>query len=244
MRVCSANYRFQCRRQTRCIGGRNRGNYSVMMPVSTADANTTAANFQLSFFRTDKRQSDRPIRDNEERQRKLSGACFHCNKNKKGQKALNCRTRKRELPQNDPPSTESNDTRTQRTQAKPRQDEPSCNPKLVCQICGNTGHSAATCTHRNTKMSAYRGIPYQSQKPDENRGFRKNFKKAHKRQFQVRQFDEAQSNTSQSWDEIFSTNNLISCVSWSLRKMHILLDLSTSVLLARILPENAILQNS
>ena len=41
---------------------------------------------------------------------------------------------------------------------------------------------------------------YQNQNPDENRGFRKDFKQAHKRQFFVHLMEEDHSDTSKSGD--------------------------------------------
>ena len=65
----------------------------------------------------DKRQNDRPIRDDAGQQNKFSGTYFHCNK--EGHKAIECRTRKRELAKNDISHNESSDPRPQPTQNKP-----------------------------------------------------------------------------------------------------------------------------
>ena len=127
----------------------------------------------------DKRQTERLTRKNSNQQRKFSATCFHCIK--KGHKAFDCRTRKREHAQKDVPHTKSSEQRPQRVQNKPAQEKWNFNLKLVCQICGYTGHSALTCRHRNTNTNANKSIPYQRQNPNDNRGFRKDFKQANKR---------------------------------------------------------------
>ena len=50
-------------------------------------------------------------------------------------------------------------------------DKPKYNPKLVCQICGYTGHSARDCRRRIPKesSSAYGKIPYATNSQDDNK---------------------------------------------------------------------------
>ena len=60
--------------------------------------------------------------------------------------------------------------------------KPKYNAKLVCQICGYTGHSAKTCKQRNQPASAYRQVPYERQSQNENKNFRREFKQSHKAQ--------------------------------------------------------------
>ena len=48
----------------------------------------------------EKRQNDRPTRDNQDQQRQIRETCCHCNK--KGHKSFDCRTRKWKLAQNFP----------------------------------------------------------------------------------------------------------------------------------------------
>ena len=62
---------------------------------------------------TDKRQHDRPARENEHQPQKLSATFFHCNK--KGHKSTHCRKRKKELAQNDPLNPKPDGHRPQRT---------------------------------------------------------------------------------------------------------------------------------
>ena len=128
--------------------------------------------------RHEERQNERATRQNPDQQKMFSGTSFQCNK--KSHKALDCRTRKRELEQNELPHTESSEQRPQQEQNKMGRARLNYNPKLVCQICGNTGHSELTSTHKNTNTNTYRSIAYQGQNPDGNRSFRKDFKQANK----------------------------------------------------------------
>ena len=129
----------------------------------------------------DRRKKHRPTRNNTNKQRKFSGTC--CHSNHKGYKVSDCRKTKPEIPQSYPPHTKSLEQRQQPAEAQSTREKTRFNCKLICQIYGNTGHSALTYRHRNTNTNAYRKVPYQHQNLDENWGFRKDFKQAHKRQF-------------------------------------------------------------
>ena len=97
-------------------------------------------------FSGKKTQNDRPTGNNHAQWLKNIDTCFHCNK--EGHKALNWRTRMQELAQKYPANMKSKEQWPQRTQAKPTQEGPNFNPKLIFQICGYTGHSALTSGHR------------------------------------------------------------------------------------------------
>ena len=58
-------------------------------------------------------------------------------------------------------------------------DKPKYNPKLVCQICGYTGHSARDCRRRVPKenSSAYGKIPYATNSQDDNKTRRHDLKR-------------------------------------------------------------------
>ena len=56
--------------------------------------------------------------------------------------------------------------------------QPKFNAKLVCQICGYTGHSAKDCRYRIPNTSAYGSVPYNRQSTTENRVFRRDFRRA------------------------------------------------------------------
>ena len=61
-------------------------------------------------------------------------------------------------------------------------DKPKYNPKLVCQICGYTGHSARDCRRRIPKesSSAYGKIPYTTNSQDDNKARRQDLKRQQK----------------------------------------------------------------
>ena len=109
---------------------------------------------------------------NRETKRKFDGQCRHCGIH--GHKWVECKKRLREEAQAKPASQKPQ----QPTQATQNPDNrPKYNSKLVCQICGTVGHSARDCYHRNTTTSAYRSVPYTKQPTEENRQFRKDFRK-------------------------------------------------------------------
>ena len=58
-------------------------------------------------------------------------------------------------------------------------DKPKYNPKLVCQICEYTGHSASDCRRRIPKesSSAYGKIPYATNSQDDNKARRQDLKR-------------------------------------------------------------------
>ena len=62
-----------------------------------------------------------------------------------------------------------------------------CNPRDVCQICGQIGHSAWDRRYRIPGQSAYRKVPYNKQTTSENKEFRRDFRRA---QNQPRQMNE------------------------------------------------------
>ena len=89
--------------------------------------------------------------------------CFYCGK--QGHRKQECRGRQRD---------EANGiNKPDAIQPTKRQDEdkPKYNPKLVCQICGYTGHSARDCRKRIPKQMStpYGQLPYQRTDEQENK---------------------------------------------------------------------------
>ena len=80
------------------------------------------------------------------RPKQFEGKCFYCGK--QGHRKQECRGRQRD---------EANGTtKPDAIQPVKRQedDKPKYNPKLVCQICGYTGHSARDCRKRIPKQTS------------------------------------------------------------------------------------------
>ena len=122
---------------------------------------------------------------------KFEGNCRYCNI--VGHKWIECRKRLRD---------EANCTYT-KNQQRPQQannngqqqqiDKPRYSSKLVCQICGQVGHSARDCRNRVPGASAFRNVPYEKQSTTENREFRRDFKQSQNNQqpaYQVTQVTE------------------------------------------------------
>ena len=117
---------------------------------------------------------------NRETKRKFDGQCRNCGIH--GHKLAECRKRLREEAQVKPPC------RTPQQPAQPTQTQeirPKYQSKLVCQICGKVGHSARDCYCRNSTTSAYRSVPYPKQSTEKNRQFRRDFKQANHRVYNV-----------------------------------------------------------
>ena len=108
-----------------------------------------------------------------------------CRKRMKDEKMRNDRSdnrdrsyeRRRDSSRDDNRYTERRDTRNERRETYPKDTRP-YNSKLVCQICGYTGHSAVNCYQRTKGASAYRNLPYARQDKDENTEFRRDFKRS------------------------------------------------------------------
>ena len=106
--------------------------------------------------------------------KKFDGNCRYCAIY--GHKWAECRKRLRD---------EAAGNNNSQAQKKPEQQnnnpetQPKYNAKLVCQICGYTGHSAKDCRYRIPQNSAYGSVPYNRQTTNENRDFRRDFRRAH-----------------------------------------------------------------
>ena len=104
-------------------------------------------------------------------QKRFEGKCFYCGK--LGHRKHECRSKQRDEANGivKPDAIPRNSTAPQ--------DKPKYNPKLVCQICGYTGHSAKDCRHRVPKESStpYGKIPYQKADQDENKERRREIKR-------------------------------------------------------------------
>ena len=102
--------------------------------------------------------------------KRFDGKCFYCGK--EGHMKQECRGRQRD---------EANGiNKPDAIQPTKRHDEdkPKYNPKLVCQICGYTGHSARDCRKRIPKQTStpYGQLPYQRTDEQENKERRRELK--------------------------------------------------------------------
>ena len=75
--------------------------------------------------------------------KKFEGQCFYCDKT--GHRKIECRAKQRDGAN----GIRKEDAIPMKKQTDP--DKPKYNPKLVCQICGYTGHSARDCRRRVPK---------------------------------------------------------------------------------------------
>ena len=83
-------------------------------------------------------------------------------------------------------------------------DKPKYNPKLVCQICGYTGHSARDCRRRVPKesSSAYGKIPYATNSQDDNKARRQDLKRQQRPMNPMQTVTDEEEQTSYSDEDI------------------------------------------
>ena len=132
---------------------------STYQPFNQMSDNTT----KREFTRSDQAQPKTETK-------RFEGKCFYCGK--QGHRKQECRGRQRD---------EANGTtKPDAIQPAKRQEEdkPKYNPKLVCQICGYTGHSARDCRKRIPKQSStpYGQLPYKRTDDQENKERRRELK--------------------------------------------------------------------
>ena len=103
--------------------------------------------------------------------KRFEGQCFFCGKT--GHRKTECRARQRD----EANGIKKEDAIPMKKAADP--DKPKYNPKLVCQICGYTDHSARDCRRRIPKesSSAYGKIPYATNSQDDNKARRQDLKR-------------------------------------------------------------------
>ena len=103
--------------------------------------------------------------------KRFEGQCFYCGKT--GHWKTECCARQRD----EANGIKKEDAIPRKKPADP--DKPKYNPKLVCQICGYTGHSARDCRRRVPKESsrAYGKIPYATSPQDDNKTRRQDLKR-------------------------------------------------------------------
>ena len=99
---------------------------------------------------------------------KFNGDSRYCGK--RGHRERECRSKKRDQAQQETPQNK----RREQTE------RPKYNCKMFCQNCGYTGHTARDCPHKQKEVSAYQCVPYQKQDTENNKQFRKDFKKTYK----------------------------------------------------------------
>ena len=102
--------------------------------------------------------------------KRFEGQCFYCGKT--GHRKTECRARQRD---------EANGIKKEDAIPMKKavdQDKPKYNPKLVCQICGNTSHSARDWRRLVPKESSseYGKIPYTTNPQDDNKARRQDLK--------------------------------------------------------------------
>ena len=97
------------------------------------------------------------------KRKRFEGQCFYCGKTDHCK--IECRARQRD----DANGIKKEDAIPMKKPADP--DKPKYNPKLVCQICGYTGHSARDCRRRVPKesSSAYGKVPYATNSQEDNK---------------------------------------------------------------------------
>ena len=149
--------------------------YAQLIPSTSSAQPFNQMTAPQPYVATPQSSNSQP-QQNRETNRKFDGQSRHCGIH--GQKWAECRKRLREEAQTKP----ANQTPQQPTQSNPTQEHrPKYNSKLVCQICGNVGHSAQDCYHRNTATSAYQSVPYPKQSTEENKQFRRDFRQTNNR---------------------------------------------------------------
>ena len=141
------------------------------------------------FLRKDEKQPFNPLYTKNEpnqptdrQSKRFNGNCNYCSKY--GHKAIDCRTRLREEAQagankltpndgqkNVPQMSQPTNERTNIYQKPPYQG------KLVCQICGYTGHSARDCNHRTKTKEQLAQLPIPKQNQQTNNETRREIKR-------------------------------------------------------------------
>ena len=103
--------------------------------------------------------------------KRFEGQCFYCENT--GHRKTECRARQRD----EANGIKKEDAIPMKKAADP--DKSKYNPKLVCQICGYTGHSARDCRRRIPKesSSAYGKIPCATNSQDDNKARRQDLKR-------------------------------------------------------------------
>ena len=154
---------------------------STYQPFNQMSDNTTKREFTRSDQAQPKTETNR-----------FEGKCFYCGK--QGHRKQECRGRQRD---------EANGTtKPDAIQPAKRQedDKPKYNPKLVCQICGYTGHSARDCRKRISKQTStpYRQLPYKRTDDQENKEPRRELKQ---QQRPMNQLEVQEDNTDMSSEE-------------------------------------------
>ena len=106
--------------------------------------------------------------------KRFEGQCFYCGKT--SHRKTECRARQRD----EANGIKKEDAIPMKKATDP--DKPKYNPKLVCQICGYTGHSARDCRRRIPKesSSAYGKIPYTTNSQEDNKARRQDLKRQQK----------------------------------------------------------------
>ena len=132
---------------------------STYQPFNQMSDNTT----KREFTRSDQAQPKTETK-------RFEGKCFYCGK--QGHRKQECRGRQRD---------EANGTtKPDAIQPAKRQEDDKLkhNPKLVCQICGYTGHSARNCRKRIPKQTStpYGQLPYKRTDDQENKERRRELK--------------------------------------------------------------------
>ena len=115
---------------------------------------------------------------------------FYCGKT--GHRKTECRAKQRD----EANGIKKEDAIPMKKPADP--DKPKYNPKLVCQICGYTGHSARDCRRRVPKesSSAYGKIPYATNSQHDNKTRRQDIKPQQQPMNQMQAITEAGEQTS------------------------------------------------
>ena len=120
---------------------------------------------------TNNQQQSQPKQHPEQQpQKKFEGKCFYCGK-------MGHRKHERRSKLRDEANGIVKPDAIPRNSTAPT--DKKYNPKLVCQICGYTGHSARDCRHRFPKESSnpYGKIPYQKADTEESKERRRDLKK-------------------------------------------------------------------
>ena len=128
--------------------------------------------------------------------KRFEGQCFYCGKT--GYRKNECCARQRD----EANGIKKEDAIPMKKTVDP--DKPKYNPKLVCQICGYTGHSARDCRRRVPKesSSAYGKIPYATNPQDDNKARRQELKRQQKPMNPMQAVNEEDEQTSYSDEDI------------------------------------------
>ena len=128
--------------------------------------------------------------------KRFEGQSFYCGKT--GLRKTECRTRQRD----EANGIKKEDAIPMKKPADP--DKPKYNPKLVCQICGYTGHSARDCRRRvpNESSSAYGKIPHVTNSQDDNKSRRQELKRQQQPMNQMQEVTEEDELSSYSDEDI------------------------------------------